>query len=161
MLGLASSGATRQALTKSMIESFLIAYPALDEQRAIAKILGDLDEKIELNHRMNKTLEAIAQALFKRWFVGFNFPDEKDRPYKDSGGKMIDSELGEIPVRWRVSKVGAELKTILGGTPSRAEPDYWRDGTIPWINSGKANEFRIVEPSEYITEAGLENSATK
>jgi len=69
MLALASSGATRQALTKGMIENFEISSPSLDEQRSIAKILSDLDEKIELNHRMNKTLETIAQGIFRQWFM--------------------------------------------------------------------------------------------
>lgn len=111
------------------------------EQRAIARILGSLDDKIELNRRMNETLEATAQALFKSWFV--------------------DAVKDGLPDGWRVSKVGAELVTLLGGTPSRSEPLYWQGGIIPWINSGKANEFRVVEPSEYITQAGMENSATK
>lgn len=69
MFALASSGATRQALTKGMIEDFEIPCPSLMEQRAIAKIFSDLDEKIEVNHQMNKTLESIAHAIFKKWFV--------------------------------------------------------------------------------------------
>ena len=69
MLGLAGAGATRNALTKGMIESFEIKAPAVSEQRAIASVLGSLDDKIELNRRMNETLEALAQSLFKSWFV--------------------------------------------------------------------------------------------
>jgi type I restriction enzyme S subunit len=72
MLGWAAAGATRNALTKRMIESFDIPVPDISEQRAIAHILGSLDDKIELNRRMNKTLEAMAQALFKSWFVDFD-----------------------------------------------------------------------------------------
>jgi len=70
------------------------------------------------------------------------------------------SELGDIPTGWRLSKLGDEVVTLLGGTPSRAEPSYW-GGDIPWINSGKANEFRIIEPTEFITQKGLGSSATK
>ncbi|MBI3415196.1 MAG: restriction endonuclease subunit S [Verrucomicrobia bacterium] len=69
MLGLAGAGATRNALTKGMIESFEIKAPSFSEQRAIAAVLGSLDDKIELNRRMNETLEALAQSLFKSWFV--------------------------------------------------------------------------------------------
>jgi type I restriction enzyme S subunit len=80
--------------------------PPLQEQQAIAKVLSDLDSKIELNQETNKTLEAIGQALFKHWFVDFEFSDEKGRPYKSSGGKMVESELGEIPEGWTISSLG-------------------------------------------------------
>lgn len=72
MLGLAGAGATRNALTKEMIKGFDIPVPDITEQRAIAHILGSLDDKIELNRKMNETLEAMAQALFKSWFVDFD-----------------------------------------------------------------------------------------
>lgn len=93
----------RQRVQNGVFDSLHIALPSLSEQSRIAKILSDLDAKIELNIRMNKTLEAIAQAIFKRWFVDFEFPNEKGKPYKSSGGKMIDSELGEIPEGWKKS----------------------------------------------------------
>lgn len=80
--------------------------PELPVQEAIAEILSSLDEKIELNRKQNRTLEGIAQALFKRWFVEFEFPDENGRPYKSSGGAMQPSELGEIPVGWEVKCIG-------------------------------------------------------
>ena len=65
-----------------------------------------LDEKIELNRKINQNLEEAAQTLFKRWFIDFEFPNEEGKPYKSSGGKMIESELGEIPEGWRVGKLG-------------------------------------------------------
>jgi len=74
--------------------------PPLPEQHRIAEILSSLDDKIELNRKINKTLESIAQAIFKRWFVDFEFPSEKGKPYKSSGGKMVESELGMIPEGW-------------------------------------------------------------
>lgn len=73
-----------------------IPLPSKQEQRAIAHILGTLDDKIELNRRMNQTLEAMAQALFKSWFVDFE-------PFRNQG--MQDSPLGEIPVGWRAGKL--------------------------------------------------------
>ncbi len=72
LLSWAGSGGTRNALTKGMIESLAIPLPPLWEQRAIAHILGTLDDKIELNRRMNETLEEMARALFKSWFVDFD-----------------------------------------------------------------------------------------
>ncbi len=71
LLALASAGATRNALTKGMIESLCIGVPPIKEQRAIAHILGTLDDKIELNRKQNQTLEAMARALFKHWFIDF------------------------------------------------------------------------------------------
>ena len=71
MLALAASGATRNALTKGMIEEFRVPRTPIYEQRAVASILGALDDKIDLNRRMNETLEAMARALFKDWFVDF------------------------------------------------------------------------------------------
>ncbi|MDA3853889.1 MAG: restriction endonuclease subunit S [Bacteroidales bacterium] len=72
LLTLASAGATRNALTKVMLERLEITKPPLKEQKKIAHILGSLDDKIELNRQMNQTLEAMAQALFKSWFVDFD-----------------------------------------------------------------------------------------
>lgn len=109
-------------LNKSAFSRFEIPIPRKkSEQRAIAKILSDLDDKIELNQQMNKTLEAIGQALFKHWFVDFEFPNEKGRPYKSSGGKMEDSELGEIPRGWKVGKLGDFIDIIKGVSYRSAE----------------------------------------
>jgi type I restriction enzyme S subunit len=148
-----------------------IPLPPLAEQKAIAAVLGALDDKIELSRRMNATLEAMARALFQSWFVDFDPVRAKldGRPPAalDTATAALfptsfqDSPLGLIPAGWQTSTIGAKLQTILGGTPSRAKPEYWKDGTVAWINSGKTNEFRIIEPSEWITKEALENSATK
>ena len=151
----------RQRVDTDIFASIIAPIPHIGEQKAIAKILSDLDAKIELNQKLNKTLEAIAQAIFKHWFIDFEYPNEEGKPYKSSGGEMVDSELGEIPKDWRVSNLGNELVTVLGGTPSKNIKDYWSNGNIPWINSGKVNEFRIMSPSAYITYKALENSSTK
>jgi len=97
-----------------------IVLPKINEQKRIAEILGALDEKIELNRRMNDTLEKIANAVFKHWFVDFNFPNEQGKPYKSTGGKMIDSELGLIPKGWRVGKLG-EIITLNYGKALKGE----------------------------------------
>lgn len=79
--------------------------PKINEQKAIAKILSDLDEKIEVNNKINKNLEEMAQAIFKQWFVDFEFPNEEGKPYKSSGGEMVESELGMIPKGWKISSL--------------------------------------------------------
>lgn len=97
---------------KDAIMRYNISLPPLEEQKAIANILSSLDEKIELNNQMNKTLEEMAQALFKRWFVDFEFPNENGEPYKSSGGEMVDSELGMIPKGWKVKGVDELVDSI-------------------------------------------------
>ena len=163
------SGSAQPQLPIRDINHIEVPLPPLPEQRAIAHILGTLDDKIELNRRMNETLEQMAQAIFKSWFVDFD-PVRAEAEGRDTGlpkhiadlfpDRFQNSELWEIPEGWRVSRIGEELETILGGTPSRFEDAFW-GGSIPWINSGKINEFRIVEPTEFITEEGLNSSATK
>lgn len=146
---------------KRLGEEIIIGFPTdKQEQKAIAHILSTLDDKIEVNNQINKTLENMAQAIFKQWFVDFEFPNEEGEPYKSSGGEMVESELGMIPKGWGVRRIGDECFCSLGGTPSRQKSDYW-NGDIPWVNSGEVNNFRIYKPSEYITKLGLEKSATK
>ena len=98
LLQIASAGATRNAITKAMIENLILPCPkSLDDQRRIASILSSLDRKIELNNKINADLEEMAQAIFKNWFVDFE-------PFKD--GKFVNSELGMIPEGWKVGTLG-------------------------------------------------------
>lgn len=116
-----SLGSVQVNLAKrNVIEGIEINVPPLPEQRAIARILTSLDDKIELNNRMNKTLEEMAQTIFKRWFVDFEFPDENGIPYKSSGGKMVESELGLIPEGWRV-KCLYDFAQYINGTSFKKE----------------------------------------
>ena len=135
---------------KSLVDMPIPLYSSEYMKEAVS-ILKSLDDKIEVNRKINENLEQQAQALFKSWFVDFE-------PFKD--GEFVESELGMIPKGWRVEVLGDVCKCILGGTPSRIKEEYW-NGNIAWINSGEVNEFRIVKPSEYITEEGLKHSATK
>ena len=108
-LGEGSTGQTE--LKKDiLLERIQIDYPQNSFlQEKIVSILSSLDEKIELSRKINQNLEEITQTLFKRWFIDFEFPNEEGKPYKSSGGKMIESELGEIPEGWRVGKLGEIL----------------------------------------------------
>ena len=91
------------------------APKTISEQQQIASILTSLDDKIELNRKINKTLEEIGKALFKRWFVDFEFPNDDGKPYKSSGGKMVDSELGEIPKGWKIKPLRELVEYYIGG----------------------------------------------
>ena len=106
LLQIASAGATRNAITKAMIENLILPCPkSLDDQRRIASILSSLDRKIELNNKINADLEEMAQAIFKNWFVDFE-------PFKD--GKFVDSELGMIPEGWKVGSLGDFCNVFTG-----------------------------------------------
>ena len=130
-------GATMPSLNTQILSSVLVPHPRdLNEQRAMARILGTLDQKIELNRRMNETLEAIARAIFKSWFVDFDPVRAKVEGRQPSGMDAVtaalfpdsfeDSPLGKIPKGWRVGSIGeiaanprrgVEPKEIAGGTP--------------------------------------------
>lgn len=146
LLSLSSSGATRKALTKVMLEDFEIHAPSLKEQQAIAEILSALDDKIELNLQMNKTLEEMANALYKHWFVDFG-------PFKE--GKFVESELGMIPDGWEVKKVNELFDLTIGRTPPRKESVWFSNNPtdVKWISikdMGLSGTF-IYNTSEYLT----------
>ena len=149
LLSWAGSGGTRNALTKEMIESFEVSAPPLPEQRAIAHILGTLDDKIELNRRMNQTLEEMARAIFKDWFIDFGpthakiegrepyLPPEVWSLFPDH---LVESELGEIPAGWEVKPLGELIELAYGKTLRAGErkggsiPVYGSNGLIGWHN---------------------------
>lgn len=160
-INMLNTGSTVPLINLSILKGLPIPVPDLDTQNKIVAVIGSIDKKIETNNKINKKLEEVAQAIFKQWFVDFEFPNENGKPYKSSGGEMIDSELGKIPKGWKVKKVGDIIETALGGTPSRKNIGYWKNGTVAWVNSGKVNEFRIIEPSEFITEEAVKKSSTK
>jgi type I restriction enzyme, S subunit len=131
----------------------------LSEQSSIVKILSDLDSKIALNRSMNTTLEAIGQALFKHWFVDFEFPNEEGKPYRSSGGEMVETELGEGPRGWRVVSFDEIVEVRGGSTPKTDNPTYW-NGDIPWITPKDlttSDRIHFSKTSRCITQAGLEN----
>ncbi|MFA5856890.1 MAG: restriction endonuclease subunit S [Candidatus Pacearchaeota archaeon] len=109
---ISDGNSSRGSLTTKLIAELKIMLPSLSEQQSISKILSSLDKKIELNQKMNKTLEEIGQELFKHWFVDFEFPNEKGKPYKSHGGEVIDSEMGDIPKGWKIQELENISKII-------------------------------------------------
>ncbi len=158
-------------ISGGQIRDFRFDLPLLDQQRAIAHILGTLDDKIELNRRTNETLEAMARAIFKSWFVDFDPVKAKAAGRHPAGmdaetarlfpNKLQACELGEIPEGWDVGKVSDLCDAIFsGGTPSTLNPEYW-DGDIPWLSSGETRQAFIVDTERRITPAGVSNSSTR
>ena len=112
--GISAGTSTQPNMKIEHMLQYKINKFSLEEQEKIANILSSLDDKIELNNEMNKTLEEMAQGIFKRWFVDFEFPNEDGEPYKSSGGEMVDSELGMIPKGWEVKVLG-DICDVKGG----------------------------------------------
>ncbi|MBU5344210.1 restriction endonuclease subunit S [Caldibacillus hisashii] len=111
-----TSTSTYPSIKPSVIGKLEIELPTIKEQIAVANILASLDQKIGINNEINKKLEEMAQAIFKHWFVDFEFPNENGEPYKSSGGEMVESELGMIPKGWRVVKLKEIIEFIKNST---------------------------------------------
>lgn len=126
-----ASGSVQKDLNHSAFKSININVPEIRTQNSITEVLSSLDDKIELNNKINQELESLAQLLFKRWFVDFEFPNENGEPYKSSGGEMVDSELGEIPKGWSVDFL-SNLFDFLEG-PGLRNWQYRLEG-MPFIN---------------------------
>ena len=145
-----------------------IPIPPKETRDAIAAVLGALDDKIELNRRMNATLEAMARALFQSWFIDFDPVRAKldGRPpaaldpataalFPDS---FQDSELGHIPKGWTIQPVGEVVDCVGGGTPSTAEPKYWEGGTHHWTTPKDFSSLQapvLLDTDRKLTDAGI------
>jgi type I restriction enzyme S subunit len=150
-------GATMPSINTKLLSEIPISFPPINEQRAIAAILSSFDDKIELLRRQNKTLEKIAQTIFKEWFINFNFPDENGKPYKNSGGKMKPSEPDEIPHEWKVGKLKKVVELRGGTTPKTSNSDFW-NGNINWTSPKDISNTRdlfLTKTERKITENGL------
>ncbi|PIR92435.1 hypothetical protein COU01_01710 [Candidatus Falkowbacteria bacterium CG10_big_fil_rev_8_21_14_0_10_44_15] len=156
-----SSASAQPAINQETIRKLLVVFPKIDEQQNIVSIFSSLDNKIELNLKMNKTLEEIGKTLFKSWFVDFEFPNENGKPYKSCGGKMVDSELGKIPEGWGVKTLKEICSITNGGTPSRQINNYWENKDILWIKTGELNDGVIFDSEEKISKLGLQKSSAK
>ena len=127
-----AEGTTGQTeLSRHKVAGIPILLPDLPTQTSIAEILSSLDDKIELNNKINYELETLAQTLFKQWFIDFEFPNENGEPYKSSGGEMVDSELGEIPKGWVVGKFG-DLVNLINGYAFKSKDfnDFSTEGIL-------------------------------
>ena len=167
---LGDKSAQPNASAATMTAAPLRAPGSRSEQRAIGGVLGALDDRIELNRRMNETLEAMARAFFKSWFVDFD-PVRAKIEGRDTGlpnelaalfpSGFVDSESGEIPEGWRVVCINDVCKLVQnGGTPRRAEPRYWK-GDIDWFKTSELDDGPLLTSEERISSDGLRESSCK
>jgi len=146
-----------------------VILPPIGTQRAIARILGSLDDKIELNRRMNETLEALARTLFKSWFVDFDPVRARAEGRAPAGmdaetaalfpDSFEETELGMVPKGWRISKIGDAVNIVGGATPSTKNPKFW-NGSISFATPKDLAHLTspiLLETDRRITDAGLEN----
>ena len=168
-----TTGTAVPHISGKQIKDFAFTLPPLAEQKAIASVLGALDDKIELNRRMNATLEAMARALFQSWFVDFDPVRAKldGRPpagldpataalFPDS---FQESPLGPVPRGWEVCSLADKIELLGGGTPKTSEPAYW-DGDIPWYSVRDAPseaDVWVIHTEKHITKDGVTNSAAQ
>lgn len=142
-------GAAQRTISLASLRNMEVELPEIDVQKKIVAILKPYDDLIENNQKQIKLLEEAAQRLYKEWFVDLHFPG-----YGDA------NIINGMPKGWNKKTIGDAFTTVLGGTPSRLNENYW-NGNIPWINSGEVNSLRIVKESEFITELGLKKSSAK
>ncbi|HNP51809.1 MAG TPA: restriction endonuclease subunit S, partial [Nitrosomonas nitrosa] len=161
------------------LQELPVNLPTLSEQEQIVAVVKALDDKIKLNRRMNETLEAIARAMFKSWFIDFDpvrakasgeppesicrrlrltpdllalFPD-----------RFVDSELGEIPEGWEVKPFSETVQIIGGGTPKTSVSEYW-GGDIPWfsvVDAPAESDVFVIDTEKKITQTGLDDSSAR
>jgi type I restriction enzyme, S subunit len=165
-----SSLSTRASLNNEMISRLVIKLPSLETQKAIGSILGTLDDKIELNRRMNETLEEMAHTLFKSWFVDFDPVRAKLDGRQPAGmdaetaalfpAEFQDSELGKIPKGWEVKNLDDLVDFVIGGDWGKAEPSEEFNSPVLCIRGADIPELQNYQlgkmPARYIKERSLE-----
>jgi type I restriction enzyme, S subunit len=165
-----SRGTTQQYIPLGALRNLPISIPNdRDEMSAIVHILGTLDDKIELNRKMNETLEQMARAIFKSWFVDFDpvhAKAEGRQPYgMDADTAALfpdgfeDSELGKIPRGWEVRPIDDLVRVAGGSTPRTKESSFWDRGTIAWATPKDLSSLSdpvLLSTSRQITETGLD-----
>ena len=166
-------GAVFDSLRCRDIPNFELPIPPLEEQREIAGVLTTIDDRITLLRETNANLEAIAQALFKSWFVDFDpvrarmegcAPEGMDEAtaafFPDS---FEETELGVVPKGWLPHTFRETIDIIGGGTPKTSNSDFW-NGSIPWfsvVDAPNSSDVFVIDTEKHITEAGLNGSSTK
>lgn len=144
-------GSSQPSIRKTDLFKYRILKPNLSEQKAIADTLSALDDKIDLNNIISLNLEQQAQAIFKHWFIDFEFPDENGNPYISSGGEMIESELGMIPKGWKTIELSEIADLTMGLSPKSDSYNFEKLG-IPLLNGASDFEGGIIKETKHTTQ---------
>ncbi len=168
-----ATGSTIKNVSLKLMRDFRFMLPNHELQEKISAVLVALDDRIALLRETNATLEAIAQAMFKSWFVDFDPVHAKQQGRAPEGmseataalfpDSFEESELGLVPRGWKACSFTDTINTIGGGTPKTSITEYW-NGTIPWfsvVDAPSTSDVFVIDTEKHITEAGLKNSSTK
>ncbi|MDF9400613.1 restriction endonuclease subunit S [Vibrio sp. 1180_3] len=160
-------GATMPNLNTGILASIPFNGPKKEEQEKIADVLSVIEDKIELNNRINIELEAMAKTLYDYWFVQFDFPDANGKPYKASGGKMVYNHTlkREIPVGWSDGTLDNLGQIVGGSTPSTADKNNFSEQGSAWITpndlSGNIGNKFISKGAMGVTAEGIKSASLK
>lgn len=155
-----------------VLRSLRVPLPSISHQVQAADMLAGIDDRIDLLRQTNATLESIAQALFKSWFIDFDPVRAKAEGREPEGmdaataalfpAEFEESALGMIPKGWTVTTI-AQLCTRVanGGTPSRNVPEFWKAGSVPWFKTGELSDGLLLRPSELITPRAVTDTNVK
>jgi len=146
----AYGGANQVNVSPQDIMGIKFRIPNFTVQNRIVDILITYDKLIENNNKRIKLLEQMAENLYKEWFVRFRFPGYENVEFEDG-----------MPKNWVKDKIGTYYETTSGGTPKRANSDYFESGDIPWLKTAELNDCIILDTDEHITELGLNKSSAK
>lgn len=161
------------SITGTDLVNISVNYPSLEEQNLICNFLWPLEHRVELLRETNTTLEAIAQALFKSWFVDFDPVHAKQQGRAPEGmdaqtaalfpDSFEASELGMVPKGWMSTTFFETIQIVGGGTPKTSNPDFW-GGSIPWysvVDAPNESDVFVIDTEKKITTEGLNGSSTK
>jgi len=155
--------AVRGGFTWNELCEVELPIPSIKKQQEIVKEYNAVVNRITLDETLNQKLEETAQAIYKHWFVDFEFPNKEGKPYKSSNGEMVFNKVldMEIPLGWEVISIKefcSDMKS--GGTPNRGIDKYWDSDDIPWLKTGEIENNIITKVEEYISLFGFKNSST-
>jgi type I restriction enzyme, S subunit len=160
-------GSTVDRIHLKDFPKFPIVLPPRSYQDSVANLLSALDEKIEVNRRMAVTLEQLARALFKSWFVDFDpvraKTEGRQPALPPATAALFPDRFGDkgLPVGWDLIKIADGCRAIFsGGTPSTSEPGFW-NGSLPWLSSGETRNHFITDTKKRITQQAIDNSSTR
>lgn len=142
-----SSGTTYDSINRDILENFELITPKKEDYIKVGEILSKIDNKIELNNKINSELEAMAKTIYDYWFLQFEFPNEEGKPYKSSGGKMVwnDELKREIPEGWEVKKLGNYISLIRGVTYSKEDISFQeKKDFFPLLKSNNIQNGKII-----------------
>jgi type I restriction enzyme S subunit len=157
----------RKRVNDKALKKQILSVPDIKNQIKISSVLSALDDKIALNNKLNKELEAMAKTLYDYWFIQFDFPNKKGKPYKSSGGKMVyNRELKrEIPQGWTCNTIDIFGTIVGGGTPSTINPDNFSAHGIPWITpydlSENIGNKYITRGKQDVSPNGVKNASLR